>query len=174
MFENMDRQQTTALTETNHQQGVMQQDPYMQDPYALPMDPYIQQRPSTNWNKQMLDKLFDPSISAKEISKGDYEVLVLSIFADLRRIPNLNPSDKRRLNRDFADITALQQCGGTRAQVRSRLIKMLYEIHSHSSDGSSPLTGITGVSAIITQRNQMEQKVQIPQEPPRKKVFGIF
>ena len=173
MFENIGKPENTQMV-VQQQQGIMQQDPYYNDPYALPMDPYIQQRPSTNWNMQMLNKLFDPSITAQEITKGEYAVLLRSTLADLRRIPNISPADKRRLIRDFADIEALQQCGGTRGTVRSMLREMLYEIAAHSADGSSPLAGITGVSAIITQRSQMEQKVQVPQEPPRKKIFGLI
>lgn len=170
MFENMDKPQQAMVPQ--QQQGM--QDPYYGDPYALPMDPYIQQRPSTNWNKQMLDKLFDPSISAQEISDGEYAMLYRSALSDLRRIPNIAPTDKRRIIRDFADIEALQQCGGTKSQVRSMLREMLFEIAAHSADGSAPLTGITATSAIITQRSQMEQQVKIPQEPQRKKIFGLI
>jgi hypothetical protein len=169
MFENMDKPQQ-AMVPQNQQM----QDQYYNDPYQLPIDPYIQARPSTNWNKQMLDKLFDPSITAQEISEGEYSMLLRSILSDLRRIPNIAPKDKRRLIRDFADIEALQQCGGTKSQVRSMLREMLFEIAAHSADGSAPLTGITATSAIITQRSQMEQQVKIPQEPQRKKIFGLI
>lgn len=169
MFENITNQQAVVP----HQQQAMQQDAYY-DPYALPIDPYLQNRAPTNWNAQMLAKLFDPSITANEITKGEYSDMYRAALVDLRRIPNISPQDKRHIIRDFADIEELQQCGGTKGKVRSMLRTMLLEIAAHSADGSSPLTGITGVSAIITQRNQMEQQVKVPQQPERKKIFGIL
>jgi len=163
------------------QHPVHQQDPYSQqqqggyyDPYALPIDPYIQQRPTTNWNKQMLDKLLDSTLTPADIAQGEYSVMYRSLLLDLRRIPNLSPTDKRRIMRDYADIEGLIQCDGTKGMVHSRLRTMMVEVSAHSADGSSPLNGLTGVSAIITQRNQMEQQVRIPQHTERKKIFGLI
>lgn len=168
MFENMQQHPAPQQQEQYQQQGGYY------DPYGLPIDPYMQQRPSTNWNKQMLDKLLDSTITPDEITQGEYATMFRSLLIDIRRIPNLSPIDKRRLIRDYSDIEGLIQCDGTRAMVRSRLRLMLLEVNSHSADGSSALNGVTGVSAIITQRNQTEQQVKVPQEPPRKKMFGLF
>ena len=173
MFENiMQNNQETALA--TRQQGQMQEQGYYNDPYALPIDPYMQARPSTNWNKQMMDKLFDSALTAGDISKGDYSVMLRSILIDLRRIPNIAPTDKRRLIRDFDDIEALMQCDGTKGRVRSRLRKMVFEIDAQTGDGSSPLNGLTGVSAIITQKSEMSQQVKVPQVQERKKIFGLI
>jgi hypothetical protein len=170
MFENIGTQQQQVATQD--QQAQMQMQGY--DPYALPIDPYIQQRPSTNWNTQMMNKLFDPSISAQDITAGEYATMYRSVLSDLRRIPNLSPVDKRRIIRDYADIEELHECDGVQAIVRSMLRSMLLEVSAHSADGSSLLNGLTGVSAIITQRSQMEQQVKIPQQQERKKIMGIF
>ena len=159
--------QNTDLTVQQQQQGYV-------DPYALPIDPYIQQRPSQNWNLQMMNKLFDPSISANDISKGEYSILFRSALSDLRRIPNIAPTEKRKLIRDFADIEGLMRCDGTQSDVRSRLRVMLFEIAAQTGDGSSPLNGLTGVSAIITQKSDMVQQVKVPLQQERKKIFGLI
>lgn len=173
MFENMQQQPQHPASQQQQDQYSQQQGGYY-DPYALPQDPYIQQRPSTNWNKQMLDKLLDDTITPADISRGEYSTMFRYLLLDIRRIPNLAPIDKRRMIRDYADIEGLIQCDGTRGMVHSRIRMMLLEVTAHSADGSSTLNGITGVSAIITQRNQVEQQVKVPQQTERKKIFGLI
>ncbi len=168
MFENIAKQPPQAIAP--------QQDPqYYQDPYALPIDPYLANRPSTNMNVQVMNKLFDTGISANEISMGEYEVLVQAIYSTLRRAPNTPPPVIRKWIRDFADISGLMRCDGTKGKVRARLISMMFEINAHVSDGSAAMVGLTGVGAMITQKTEMTQQVKIPQEnPDRKKIMGIF
>jgi hypothetical protein len=82
----------------------------------------------------------------------------------------------KSLQRDMADILALGQCQGTKQKVLSRMTQMIFEIRSLVPYGGAPLVGLSGVSAIITTRQQQDQRVTYPQQPaePRKKVFGIF
>ena len=171
MFEGIGNQ--THIQQQQQMQQQMGQEQYY-DPYALPIDPYIQQRPSNNWNAQMLSKLFDTSLTAREIAEGEYSQMLRAIFMDLRRIPSIATSDRRRLVRDFADLEGLMHCDGTKGRVRSRRRKMVYEINILTGDGGAPIVGLTGVSAMITQKSQMEQQVKIPQEPERKRIMGIF
>lgn len=144
------------------------------DQYALPIDPYLASRPPINWNAQLFAKLFDASLTAKEIEDSEYHTIYRAILVDLRRVPNLAPSDKRQLIRDFADIEELMQCEGTREKVRSMLRTMLFEIQAHSSDGSTALNGLSTVAVLNTQKSQVEQQVKLPQEQQRKKIFGVF
>lgn len=171
MFENImhppQQQQQVAVQEQQYpQQGYY-------DPYQLPIDPYMQQRPTTNWNKQMMDKLFDPQFTPEQL-KGDFNIMFRILISDLRRIPNINPTDKRRLIRNYADIQALNACDGTEEEVQNRLMSMYVEISSQTGDGSNALNGLTGVSAMITQKSEMTQQVKIPQQPERKKIFGLI
>jgi len=170
MFENIMHPQQQQQMVSQEQMGPQ---PGYYDPYQLPIDPYMQQRPTNNWNKQMMDKLFDPQFTAKEL-KGDFHALFRILLSDARRVPNISPVDKRRIVRNYADIQALNACDGTEEEVRSRLMTMFFELGMQTGDGSTPLNGLTGVSAMITQKSEMTQQVKIPQTPERKKIFGLI
>ena len=154
--------------------GHIDQQDQMYDPYALPVDPYLQNRPSNNMNIQVMTKLFDSSLSAIDISNGEYEVMLRSIGMDLRRSPNTPPTQINKWVRDFRDIEGLMKCSGTKGRVRSRMRILWFEVNAQAGDGSAPLNGLTGVSAMITQKTQSEQQVKIPQAPERKKIFGLI
>lgn len=170
MFENLPQQQQT-------EQAMVQQGGYPQgyDPYALPIDPYIQNRPPSNIDIHVVMALLDSKLKTGA-ELDEYKPLLVILMDNVGRIPSADRATINRMTRDMADIIELIACEGTRQRVLDMMTQLLFEIRAEVSYGGAALSGLTGVSAIITQRQQHEQQIRIPTQTPaeRKKIFGLI
>lgn len=131
---------------------------------------------TTGFTPEMMDRLLVPSVRAEDLRNTDYNELLVALLHDMRRIPNISTEDRRRIFRNFADTSALAECGSTRAQVRKRIIDHMVDIALVSADGSNQMPGLSEIGAIISSRTASETRVKMDEsEPPkRKKIFGII
>lgn len=176
MFEN-EQTANTQLQQKEPQHYPDEQYPPGYDPYGYSMDPWMQTRPPANINAQVLLAVIDSKVKSGEDFE-DYKSLLVLLVDNVGRIPSAEKTDIYKLNRDLMDILDLSECDGTKQMVLSRMTRMLFKMRSLASYGGAPLNGLTGVSAIITQRQNIEQQVKLPQsappEQPRKKIMGLF
>lgn len=143
------------------------------DPYALPQDPYMNQVSRNNMNAQLAMAILETKFE-KNTNINDYEQVFWIVLDNLGRIPNADLNSIHRFQRDFIDIRELAECQGTEEMTGSLMRQLLFDMRSYVSYGGSELKGLTGISAIITQRQQSEQTVKMPspEQPTRKKIFG--
>jgi hypothetical protein len=140
----------------------------------IPNDPYAR-NPVINMNEKMMLAILDSKIKSKE-DFNEYVPMLMVLIDNVARIPNIEMVIVKSLQRDMADIIELAECQGTEQIVLSMMTQMIFEIRSLVAYGGAPLIGLSGVSAIITTRQQQDQKVTYPQQLPeqRKKIFGVF
>jgi hypothetical protein len=144
-----------------------------EDPYALPQDPYMNQVSRNNMNAQLAMAILETKFD-KGTDINDYESIFWIVLDNLGRIPNADLNSIHRFQRDFIDIRELAECQGTEEMTGSLMRQLLFDMRSYVSYGGSELKGLTGISAIITQRQQSEQTVKMPAPEPaqKKKLFG--
>jgi len=149
--------------------------PYYDDPYYLPQDPYLNRPSPNNMNAQVMLALLDSKYT-KEVDFNDFLSFVPIIIDNLGRIPNIDRTDVNLLRRDFVDIRELSECDGTEEMCGTMMLQLLFDIRTLVAYGGAELKGLTGISSIITTRQQAEQTVKMPTQAPeqRKKIFGVF
>ena len=149
-------------------------DGYPYDPYPVPGDPYMYRPPQQNANMQMLNALLDNNLK-DEKQLTDIRQLIIIGINNVKRIPNIEMTVVKSLQRDWADIIELSECQGTESMVLSLMIEFLFEIASLGAYGGADLKGISTIGALVTQKQIADQTVKYPQEPQvRKKIFGVL
>jgi hypothetical protein len=164
------------------QQGQIQQqrggypdDGYGYDPYPVPNDPYMYRPPQQNQNMMMLNALLDNQLKDEKQLTNINELIIIGIN-NVKRIPNIEMTVVKSLQRDWADIIELSECQGTDAMVLSLMVEFLFEIASLGAYGGADLKGISTIGAMVTQKQIADQTVKYPSEPAvkRSKIFGII
>jgi hypothetical protein len=154
--------------------GGMYDDGYAYDPYPVPNDPYMYRPPQQNANMQMLNALLDNQLK-DPTQLDDIRQLIIIGINNVKRIPNIEMTVIKSLQRDWADIVEFNECQGTDAMVLSLMVEFLFEIASLGAYGGAELKGISTIGAMVTQKQIADQTVKYPQEPQtRKKIFGVI
>jgi hypothetical protein len=118
--------------------------------------------PST-FTAQMMEKLFHCRLPEKKEDYDEFFSMLPTVIAALPRIPNINAEEFNELIRDWEDIKDMAASEGAERVVQSDIIKMIYKLRLLVARGDFALPGLTGVSAIITTKQQSEQTVKMPQ-----------
>jgi hypothetical protein len=172
-FDDITRQQAVQVQHGQPQQRGGYDDGYY-DPYPVPNDPYMYRQPPQNQNMMMLNALLDNNLKdAKQLD--DIRELIIIGINNVKRIPNIEMTVIKSLQRDWTDIIELSECQGTEAMVLSLMVEFLFEIASLGAYGGAELKGISTIGAMVTQKQIADSTVKYPSEPAaRKKVFGVF
>jgi hypothetical protein len=130
---------------------------------ALAQEAAWSKGPAHTAKERLADRLLDQKVPAdqKPVSEDLYMTRT-TIFELFALIPSLSRKDQRRILRDWMDLEALAQGGGNEQIVKSRQEEMLVELQSLRSVGDAPITGMTTVGAIITDRLESDQKISMP------------
>lgn len=157
------------------QRGGYVDDGYGYDPYPVPNDPYMYRPPQQNQNMMMLNALLDNQLKDEKQLTNINELIIIGIN-NVKRIPNIEMTVVKSLQRDWADIIELSECQGTDAMVLSLMVEFLFEIASLGAYGGADLKGISTIGAMVTQKQIADQTVKYPSEPTaaRKKIFGVI
>ena len=170
-------QTRAAVPQQQHQPGRGQygyDDGGYYDPYPVPGDPYMYRPPQQNANMQMLNALLDNNLKDEKQLLNINELIIIGIN-NVKRIPNIEMTVVKSLQRDWADIIELTECQGTDAMVLSLMIEFIFEIASLGAYGGAELKGISTIGALVTQKQIADQTVKYPSEPvKRQKLFGII
>lgn len=144
------------------------------DPYPVPGDPYYGRPPQQSQNMVMLNALLDNNLKDEKQLANINELIIIGIN-NVKRIPNIEMTVVKSLQRDWADIIELSECQGTDAMVLSLMVEFLFEIASLGAYGGADLKGISTIGALVTQKQIADQTVKYPSEPQqRKKIFGVI
>jgi hypothetical protein len=125
-----------------------------------------------NFTAQMMDKLFSCGLPTEHSDFSAYEEMIRCCLNLLPRIPNYNAETYRNLIRDFEDLIDVAHSEGNERVCASDMCKMLINLRALVPRGDFELRGLTGVSAIITTRQDAKQEVRMPQQS--EKSGGIF
>jgi hypothetical protein len=123
---------------------------------------------------QMMDKLFHCCLPKKKEEYDEYYIMMDAVFQAAPRIPNINHIEYSRLRRDWQDIREMAGSQGMERVVASMMQQHLYDMRLLVSRGDIPLPGLTGVSAIITTKQEQMLKMPQPKEPSSGGLFGFW
>jgi len=155
------------------QQAPRYDDGYGYEQFPVPHDPYYG-RQSMNPNTQMLNALLDTGLSTGQEFDNVRDMFMI-LIDNVKRVPNIEMTVIKSLQRDWADIVLLSECQGQEQRVLSKMKDLLFEIASLGAYGGAELRGISTIGAMMTTKQIGEQSVKYPQEPQvRKKMFGIL
>jgi len=132
-------------------------------------DPF-KNNPQHTSRERFADRLLKQRIPTenKPVSEELY-ITRSSLFELMALIPSLARKDARRFIRDFEDIETLSQGGGNEQIVMTRQERLLFELQIMRSVGDAPISGMTTVGAMITDRAETDQKINMP---PQRKPAG--
>ena len=152
-----------AIVPGSQQQPAQQQAP-QDDPYYGYYDPTGGQ-----YARGLNEKMFQMVIKAElpkdvEQYEGFFQALIDAASAN----PNVTAESLKRWNRRFKDVDDRAHSEGMSTYAAAKARQLLFEIRSFIARGDNPLQGITGVSAAITSRQQMESTLKIPQQPEQQ------
>jgi hypothetical protein len=148
-------------------------DGYGYEQYPVPHDPYYG-RASQNVNTQMIAALLDNNLK-DPAQLDDIRQLIIIGINNVKRIPNIEMTVIKSLQRDWSDIVEFNECQGTDDMVLSLMVEFLFEIASLGAYGGAELKGISTIGAMVTQKQIADQTVKYPSEPQqRKKLFGVI
>lgn len=123
--------------------------------------------PKHTAKERLADRLLDQQVPTNHKPVSSELYLTRSkLFELFALIPSLSRKDARRILRDWMDLEVLAQGGGNEQIVRTRQEEILVELQILRSVGDAPITGMTTVGAIITDRMESDQKINMP--PARK------
>lgn len=173
-FDDITKNQAVQVQHGQQQQRGGYDDGYGYDPYPVPNDPYMYRQPQQNANVQMLAALLDNNLKDTKQLTNVQELIIIGIN-NVKRIPNIEMTVVKSLQRDWADIIELNECQGTEDMVLSLMVEFLFEIASLGAYGGADLKGISTIGAMVTQKQIADQTVKYPTEPAvRKKLFGVI
>jgi hypothetical protein len=130
---------------------------------ALAQEAAWSKGPSHTAKERLADRLLDQQVPKDSAPVSENLYLTRSkLFELFALIPSLSRKDARRILRDYMDLEALAQGGGNEQIVRSRQEEMLVELQMLRSVGDAPITGMTTVGAIITDRLESDQRINMP------------
>ena len=117
----------------------------------------------TNFTAQMMDKLFHCKLPKEKKDYDEFYEMLPTVIAALPRIPNISQLEYKRVVRIWHDIREMSASEGAERVVASDLIQLIFELRLLVARGDFPLPGLTGVSAIITTKQENKQEVRMPQ-----------
>jgi len=145
--------------EADYYKKAMADDPWRSNPHRTPQEGF-----ADRMLRQRVPQDQAPSSAELYMTRSDLlELLAL--------IPSLSRKDYRRFVRDWEDIETLAQGGGNSQIVKSRQERLLFEIQLARSVGDAPVIGMTTTTALITNRMESDQKINMPPANRRPQGF---
>jgi len=88
------------------------------------------------------------------------------------RIPGVDHTVINELNRRMEDIVDRSHSQGRRRIVASKMQKLVFRLRSYVAMGDSQITGVTGITAMITTNQKQDQTIRMPQQPASVGFWG--
>ena len=131
-------------------------------------------RSSSNFNHMMMETLFKCNLPKEHDDFEQFLPMIECVIGLLPRVPNYDAATYRQLNRKFADVVDEAHSEGLERVTASDMCKLILRLRSLVPRGDFPLIGLTGVSSIITSRQQSETTVKMPQQDTKSGGFFGF
>jgi hypothetical protein len=135
---------------------------YVDDPYYYPGDMW-QGKPSQDHALQVREAVYGAALPEPE----DFEnwFALFKILLDMiKRVPGYDSTIYAELNRDLEDLIDRSNSQGRRQIVRSKIQKFYFKISSLVPKGDTPIQGVTGITAMITNQQSSKQEIRMPQQ----------
>lgn len=134
------------------------------------VDPWKQNPPQTN-RERFADRVLGQRMNKEDAPEGHPLWLIQGSLIELLALLNITKKEYNKFVRDWSDIEALAQGGGNKQIVSRKLEKMLYGLQLMRSRGDNKLEGYTTLTALITDRSEVDQMVRMPST---KEPMGFF
>ena len=92
----------------------------------------------------------------------------------IKRVPGYDQTIYAELNRDLEDIIDRANSQGRRQIVKSKIQKFYFKISSLVPKGDTPVQGVTGITAMITNQSSTKQTVTMNSQQPKTQSLWPF
>jgi hypothetical protein len=114
---------------------------------------------------QVRKAIFDCPLPEADADFGEW-IPMLSVAVDMvSRIPGVDHNVINELNLRMELIVDRAHSQGRRRSVAAKMQKLIFRLRSYVSMGDTPMTGMTGVTAMITTNQNQKQEIRMPQQP---------
>jgi hypothetical protein len=135
---------------------------YQDDGYYYPGDMW-QGKPSQDHALQVREAVYGAPLPEPEDFENWFSLFKI-LLDMIKRVPGYDSSIYAELNRDLEDLIDRSNSQGRRQIVRSKIQKFYFKISSLVPKGDSPITGVTGITAMITNQQSSKQEIRMPQQ----------
>jgi hypothetical protein len=142
---------------------------YQDDGYYYPGDMW-QGKPSQDHALQVREAVYGAPLPEAEDFENWFQLFRI-LLDMIKRVPGYDSAIYSELNRDLEDIIDRANSQGRRQIVRSKIQKFYFKISSLVPKGDTPVQGVTGITAMITNQSTSKQEIRMPQQ---QKEVGFF
>jgi hypothetical protein len=142
---------------------------YQDDGYYYPGDMW-QGKPSQDHALQVREAVYGAPLPEAEDFENWFSLFRI-LLDMIKRVPGYDSTIYSELNRDLEDIIDRANSQGRRQIVRSKIQKFYFKISSLVPKGDTPVQGVTGITAMITNQSTSKQEIRMPQQ---QKEVGFF
>ena len=148
-----------------------------QEPQGYPED-YIYQGDTfrgvapSDQAAQIRKAIFECILPEADADFGEWIPMLVSAIDMVARIPGVDHTVINELNRRMEDIVDRSHSQGRRRIVASKMQKLVFRLRSYVAMGDSQITGVTGITAMITTNQKQEQTIRMPQQPASVGFWG--
>jgi len=142
---------------------------YQDEGYYYPGDMW-QGKPSQDHALQVKEAVYGAPLPEEDDFNSWFQLF--RILLDMvKRVPSYDQSIYAELNRDLEDIIDRANSQGRKQIVKSKIQKFYFKISSLVPKGDTPVQGVTGITAMITNQSKSTQEIRMPQQ---QKQPGFF
>jgi hypothetical protein len=142
---------------------------YQDDGYYYPGDMW-QGKPSQDHALQVREAVYGAPLPEAEDFENWFNLFRI-LLDMIKRVPGYDSTIYSELNRDLEDIIDRANSQGRRQIVRSKIQKFYFKISSLVPKGDTPVQGVTGITAMITNQSTSKQEIRMPQQ---QREVGFF
>jgi hypothetical protein len=135
---------------------------YADDSYYYPGDMW-QGKPSQDHALQVKEAVYGAALPEEEDFDSWFQLFRI-LLDMIKRVPSYDQSIYAELNRDLEDIIDRANSQGRKQIVRSKIQKFYFKISSLVPKGDTPVQGVTGITAMITNQSKSTQEIRMPQQ----------
>jgi hypothetical protein len=135
---------------------------YQDDGYYYPGDMW-QGKPSQDHALQVREAVYGAALPEAEDFENWFQLFRI-LLDMIKRVPGYDSSIYAELNRDLEDLIDRSNSQGRKQIVSSKIQKFYFKISSLVPKGDSPVTGVTGITAMITNQSSSKQEIRMPQQ----------
>jgi hypothetical protein len=150
-------------------QGQQQQQPMIDDGRGYPDDGYYypgdmwQGKASQDHALQVREAVYGAVLPAEDDFENWFQMFRI-LLDMIKRVPGYDSSVYAELNRDLEDLIDRSNSQGRKQIVRSKIQKFYFKISSLVPKGDTPIQGVTGITAMITNQSTSKQEIRMPQQ----------
>ena len=144
------------------QQPLLADDQYYDSPGYYPGDMW-QGKPSQDHALQVREAVYGAPLPEAEDFDNWFQLFRI-LLDMIKRVPGYDSSVYAELNRDLEDLIDRSNSQGRKQIVRSKIQKFYFKISSLVPKGDTPIQGVTGITAMITNQSTSKQEIRMPQQ----------